>query len=366
MQGRQEQREHIVEAARLALEANGLAATSKSAGLAAFGGEGGRARVIAELAAEDAHRASDPALRETLERDIARRAGLSEVKLVLASPSSARAPETAASAPSTQKGKGERVRPRVGRILGVGSGKGGVGKSTIAFNLAVAAAEAGLKTGLADVDVHGPSAPTLAGLEGERLRAREDNRLEPLAAHGVLVQSMGFMAKPGVAVGWRGPMAGRAAQQIVCDTAWPADLDLLVVDLPPGSSDIHLALAQSGLIDAALMVTTPQALARIDAERGADLFAKLGAPIIGVVENMSYMPGPGGARLHPFGEGGGEALAKACGAPLLAQFPLDPALAAASDAGRPLRAQPGALPETLAALRVLTDRVMRALRDMAP
>ncbi|WP_411288899.1 Mrp/NBP35 family ATP-binding protein [Phenylobacterium sp.] len=228
--------------------------------------------------------------------------------------------------------------PHVRRVLAVASGKGGVGKSTVAVNLAVAFAKLGLSVGLLDADIYGPSAPHMLGCEGEP-SFDADKRLIPLEAWGVKVMSIGFIVEPGTANIWRGPMATSAFRTLI-GSAWAtaeAPLDVLVVDLPPGTGDIQLTLVQRLKLDGVIVVSTPQEIALIDARRAAAMFEKTGAPIAGVVENMAWFTDPAtGARLPIFGQGGAAAEAQRLGVPLLAEIPLEIALREGGDQGRPL------------------------------
>ncbi len=221
--------------------------------------------------------------------------------------------------------------PRPRRIVAVASGKGGVGKSTVAANLAVALARRGLKIGLLDADIHGPSVPMLLGVGG---RAQlNDKRIQPLEAHGVLTLSMGNMTDPDRAVAWRGPMASAAMAQMVSEADWGA-LDLLLIDMPPGTGDITLTLAQKVKPDGVVIVSTPQDLALIDARRALSLFRQLGTPVLGLIENMAVFACPHcGRTSHIFGEGGIDAAAAAEHLPILGRLPLDMRVRAASDAG---------------------------------
>jgi ATP-binding protein involved in chromosome partitioning len=226
----------------------------------------------------------------------------------------------------------------VKRVIAIASGKGGVGKSTVAVSLAVAFARLGLHAGLLDADIYGPSAPHMLGVEGEPTFDAE-KRLNPLEAWGVKVISIGFIVEPGNAAIWRGPMASSAVRTLI-GSNWASaaePLDVLVVDLPPGTGDIQLTIAQRLKLDGVVIVSTPQEIALIDARRAATMFQKLGAEILGVVENMAYFADPAtGARIPIFGEGGAAAEAERLGVPLLGQVPLETALRAACDAGRPL------------------------------
>ncbi|MGE5565524.1 MAG: Mrp/NBP35 family ATP-binding protein [Parcubacteria group bacterium] len=231
--------------------------------------------------------------------------------------------------------------PHVKRVIAVASGKGGVGKSTIAVNLACAFAGLGLRVGLLDADVYGPSAPKMLGVDGEPVFT--DGKLQPLVAYGVKVMSIGFLVDDGAPMIWRGPMASSAVRQMVQDVAWGTDaepLDILVVDLPPGTGDIHLTLVQKLAVDGVVLVSTPQEIALIDARRAAAMFAKTGTPVLGVVENMAFFPDPATGKPIPiFGQGGAAEEAKRLGVPLLAEVPIDIALREGGDTGRPLTAQ---------------------------
>ncbi len=218
--------------------------------------------------------------------------------------------------------------PGVRRIIGVGAGKGGVGKSTLAVGLALALGRRGLSVGLLDADIYGPSVHILLGIEG-RASARADKTLIPIRAHGLQMLGMGVMADPDRAVAWRGPMVAGAMLQMATNSLWDA-LDILVVDLPPGTGDIHLSLAQKLSPDGAIIITTPQKLARVDAKRAIAFFGQLSVPVLGVIENMAGIVTPDGIAPGPFGASAGEF------APLLASLPLDPAVVTASDIGTPL------------------------------
>lgn len=226
----------------------------------------------------------------------------------------------------------------VRQVIAVASGKGGVGKSTVAANLACAFARLGYAVGLLDADVYGPSVPRLLGLDAEPMMG-PDKKLIPLSAHGVKAISIGNIVPEGAPMIWRGPMASSAVNQLLNDVAWgeaAAPLDLLIIDMPPGTGDIQLTLAQKVAVDGAVIVSTPQEVALIDVRRGAAMFEKTATPILGVIENMAYFPDPAtGAPIEIFGRGGARATAEQLGAPFLGELPLDIALRTGSDAGHP-------------------------------
>lgn len=240
----------------------------------------------------------------------------------------------------TTQGGVERV-PGVRNIIAVSSAKGGVGKSTVAANLAISLASEGARAGLLDADIHGPSAPTMMGI-ASRPEVGDDSRMDPPEAHGVGVISIGFMIEPGSPVVWRGPLVTRALQQLLRETRW-RDLDYLVIDMPPGTGDIQLTLAQQIPVTGAVVVTTPQELALADARRGMAMFDKVGIPVLGVVENMGLHTCPRcGHESHVFGSGGAKAMCEARGVDLLGSLPLDPSIGAHADAGTPTAAaEPG-------------------------
>ena len=232
----------------------------------------------------------------------------------------------------------EAERPAfVGKVIAIASGKGGVGKSTVAVNLAVAFAHLGMRAGLLDADIYGPSAPHMLGITDEPT-FDEEKRLIPISAWGVKVMSIGFIVEDGTANIWRGPMASSALRTLM-NSAWGSaedPLDVLVIDLPPGTGDIQLTLVQRLQLDGVVIVSTPQEIALIDARRAATMFRKTGASILGVVENMAWFEGPDGARIPIFGEGGAAKEAQALGVPLLGQVAIEVALRQAGDEGAPL------------------------------
>jgi len=219
-------------------------------------------------------------------------------------------------------------------LIAVASGKGGVGKSTVSTNLAVALAKSGVRTGLVDADIYGPSQPRLTASEGKKPEAEGQKLIPVETPYGVPLLSMGHLVKPGQAIAWRGPMAGNALGQLI-DAEW-ADTQVLVADMPPGTGDVQLSMVQKHKPAGAVIVSTPQDLALIDAERAIDLFNTAGVPIIGIIENMAGYACPHcGEVSDPFGTGGAEAAAKAMGVPFLGRIPLDMVIRKASDAGTP-------------------------------
>ena len=225
------------------------------------------------------------------------------------------------------------------KLIAIASGKGGVGKSTLSANLAIALARSGKAVGLIDADVYGPSQTQILGSDARP--TADDKRLNPVEAHGIRFLSLGQLVSPGHALAWRGPMASGALAQLV-EADW-GDCEILVVDLPPGTGDVQLSLIQKARPDGAVIVSTPQALSLIDATRAVDLFAKMSVPVLGLVENMAGFLCPHcGEASEPFGSGGAEDSAKELGIPFLGRIPLDPELRAASDAGTPPAATGGA------------------------
>lgn len=221
----------------------------------------------------------------------------------------------------------------VKNAIAVGSGKGGVGKSTVAVNIAVALAQCGGRVGLLDADIYGPNIPTMMGIR--KVPAGKDQRMVPAEAYGVKVISIGFFVAPDQPLIWRGPMLHSAIRQFIGDVEW-GELDYLIIDLPPGTGDAPLSLAQTIPLSGAVIVTLPQQVSLEDARRGIEMFRKLEIPVLGIVENMSYLELPDGKRMDIFGSGGGERLAQISDAPFLASIPIDPMVRQGGDSGEPI------------------------------
>ncbi len=252
-----------------------------------------------------------------------------------------------ADVPSDGKNRGLVDTP-IRNAIAVGSGKGGVGKSTIAVNLAVALATSGARVGLLDADIYGPNIPTMMGVE--KLPPPTKDKLVPALAHGVKVMSMGFLVKPGQPLIWRGAMLHSAIRQFLTDVVW-GELDYLIIDLPPGTGDAPLTLAQSLPLSGAILVTLPQAVSVEDASRGLGMFEKLEVPLLGVIENMTG---------DVFGHGGGEALAESAGIPFLGSVPMNGFVRLAGDQGQPaLLAQPDS--DAAVAMQDIAEKVAQAI-----
>ena len=268
-------------------------------------------------------RSQEAALRATLEAAVRTVEGVQQVDVQVVSRIVSHAVQ-----------RGVQLLPNVKNIIAVASGKGGVGKSTTAVNLALALAAEGASVGLLDADIYGPSLPTMMGITG-RPESEDGKTMEPMRNHGVQVISIGFLVEPDNAMIWRGPMATQALDQLLRQTRWQ-DLDYLLIDMPPGTGDIQLTLAQRVPLTGSVIVTTPQDIALIDAKRGVKMFEKVGVPILGLVENMAmHVCSNCGHVEHIFGHEGGRRMAAEYGMDYLGALPLDLGIRVQADAGRP-------------------------------
>lgn len=230
---------------------------------------------------------------------------------------------------------GVKLLPGVRNVIAVASGKGGVGKSTTAVNLALALAQEGASVGILDADIYGPSQPQMLGLAGQQPESRDGQSMEPLEAYGLQAMSIGFMVDVETPMVWRGPMVAQALDQLLGQTNWK-DLDYLIVDMPPGTGDIQLSLTQKVPVTGALIVTTPQDIALLDARKGLKMFEKVNVPILGIVENMSiHICSKCGNEEHIFGEGGGERMCRDYDVEFLGSLPLEMAIREMADGGKP-------------------------------
>ena len=253
--------------------------------------------------------------------------------------------------------------PGLGAAIAVASGKGGVGKSTTALNLALGLRDQGLRVGILDADIYGPSLPRLCGIS-EKPQVNSAKKMVPIWRFGIAIMSIGFLVEDKTALIWRGPMISTAITQMLRDVEW-GRLDVLVIDMPPGTGDVHLTLSQQAALKGAVIVSTPQDLALIDARRGVAMFRKIDVPILGVVENMSYFRCPEcGTRSDIFGHGGAQAEAGRLGVPFLGEVPLHAAIRAMSDAGTPVvEAEPDG--EHAKIYRAIAGQLVEQLRSRA-
>ncbi|TVR07522.1 MAG: MRP family ATP-binding protein [Salinarimonadaceae bacterium] len=331
--------QHRTDAARAALEAVPLPAGGT---LGASGRVSGfsfaQGRVIASITIAPEEAQAFAAVREAAQAALLATPGVAAALVALTSErSSAPAAPPPHPAPAAPAGKKPPVLPDVTHVVAVASGKGGVGKSTTTVNLALGLRALGLKVGILDADIYGPSLPTLLGLRGQP-KVGADRKLAPMQAYGLKVMSIGLLVDEETAMIWRGPMVMSAITQMLAEVEW-GRLDFLLVDMPPGTGDAQLAIAQGARLSGAVIVSTPQDLSLIDARRGVAMFRKVDVPILGIVENMShFICTDCGARHAIFGEGGAEAEAKRIGAPFLGAVPLTMELRRASDLGQPVTA----------------------------
>ncbi|HEY3285639.1 MAG TPA: Mrp/NBP35 family ATP-binding protein [Gemmatimonadaceae bacterium] len=303
----------------------------------------GKVRLELRLAAAD-----DATLARTVRQAVERVDGVTDVRVdvrdamqvaVTENAPAARAPKSLPvmsqpGAPSQPSAPQPVVYPHLGRIVAVSSGKGGVGKSTVTVNLAVALAQQGKRVGILDADIYGPNLPIMLGVNAPPMV--ENEQIIPLEAHGVKVISLGFLIERDQPAIWRGPIVMKIVTQFLRDVAW-GQLDYLFVDMPPGTGDAQLSLVQAAKIEGAVIVTTPQEVAVGDALRGAKMFERVGVPVLGIVENMSWFESPEtGKPMAIFGSGGGQRLADELGVALLGQVPLYPPVGEGGDSGQPI------------------------------
>ncbi|CUH76254.1 Mrp/NBP35 family ATP-binding protein [Tropicibacter naphthalenivorans] len=313
--------------------------------------EGGQVRFVIEAPSPEIARQMEP-LRKAAERIVADLPGVTGVSAVLTAEAKAPALKIGGHA-KPQEGV---MKPAgVKTVLAIGSGKGGVGKSTVSSNLAVALARAGKKVGLLDADIHGPSQPRMFGLTA-RPASPDGKMIVPLQAHGVTVMSIGSMLAEEKAVIWRGPMLMGALQQMMMQVEW-GELDVLIVDLPPGTGDVQMSLCQKSEVAGAIVVSTPQDVALIDARKALDAFATLKTPVLGLIENMAVFTCPHcGKDSHIFGHGGVADEAAKMGVPLLAQLPIDLDTRLGGDGGTPVALGDSPMAQAYAAL---ADRLIK-------
>ena len=295
----------------------------------------GRVRATLQLGPQD-----DPLLAREVRRAIESIAGVTDFELEVAT-----APKKAASRslPVMDQAPAAPARPaaptpkhyaNLGKVIAISSGKGGVGKSTVAVNLAVALAQGGARVGLMDADIYGPNIPRMMGVSGAPPVIKD--KIVPLEAHGVKLISLGMMIEPDQPAIWRGPIVMKIINQFLADVAW-GQLDYLIVDMPPGTGDAQLSLVQATKVDGAIIVTTPQDVSVGDALRGVKMFQRVDVPVLGIVENMSWFECPHcGKPSALFGTGGGERLARTLELPLLGQVPLSPRVMEGGDSGKPI------------------------------
>ena len=320
-------------------------------------GENGQVTLIIETQADDLEAAE--AIRIEAEARTLNIAGVKDVRSVL----TAEAPQGTASAqPLPTHGSTRRIKkgarlsdealsqgqpdqtaqiapiPGISRILVVASAKGGVGKSTVSVNLAASFAKQGLRVGLLDADIYGPSIPTMLGVADASPATNAEQKLIPVEAHGSETLSIGYLTDPDAPMIWRGPIVQSAITQMLNDAAWGTPenpLDLLIIDTPPGTGEAQLTLAQRVPVTAAIIVTTPQEVALADVRRGAAMFAKTHVPVLGIIETMSWFEDPSGAKHYLMGQGGGQDMARALGLPLIAEIPMIQSIREGGDQGRP-------------------------------
>ena len=319
----------------------------------ALSAEAGAVRFVIEAPSADAARLLE-ATRAAAEKAVSALPGVTSVSAVLTAHGPA---ASAAKGPPPDLKIGRHPTPQAGpeqasgvdRIIAIASGKGGVGKSTVSSNLAVALAKQGRRVGLLDADIYGPSQPRMMGVN-KRPGSPDGKTIIPLQAHGVTMMSIGLMVDPAKAVVWRGPMLMGALQQMLGQVQW-GKLDVLIIDLPPGTGDVQLTLCQKTKLTGALVVSTPQDVALLDARKAIDMFNNLKTPVLGLIENMStYVCPKCGHEEHIFGHGGVRAEAEAIDVPFLGELPLDLSVRLAGDSGTPIAAGEGPIADAYAAL----------------
>jgi ATP-binding protein involved in chromosome partitioning len=271
--------------------------------------------------------------------------------------------EPATAAPGTPPGAAQELAPGVKNIVAVASGKGGVGKSTVAVNIALGLAAAGHKVGMLDADIYGPSQPRMMGISG-RPTSDDGRVLEPMENYGVKVMSMGFLVAEETPMIWRGPMVMSALQQMLRDVNW-GELDIMIVDMPPGTGDAQLTMAQQVPLAGAVIVSTPQDIALLDARKGLNMFRKVDVPVLGIIENMSYFECPEcGHKSHVFSHGGARKEAEKLGIEFLGEIPLDMEIRQTSDGGRPIVVSDPGSPHAKE-FRSISDRIWDKVADDA-
>ena len=309
--------------------------------------DGGNVRFVMEVGASLA--AEYQTVKEQVEGRLSELDGIGDVSVVMTA-HQAKAPPDLKPAGAPKQSGPERV-PGIKRIIAIASGKGGVGKSTVSANLACALAAQGMKVGLLDADVYGPSQPRMLGVSG-RPSSPDGKTILPMRNHGVTMMSIGLMTNEDQAVVWRGPMLMGALQQMLTQVQWGA-LDVLLADLPPGTGDVQMTLAQKTIVDGAIIVSTPQDVALLDARKGVDMFNQLNVPLLGMIENMStHICSNCGHEEHTFGHGGVAAEAAKLGVPLLAEIPLSLDIRVAADGGAPIVVTAPDSPQAAAFLEV--------------
>ncbi|MFD2738513.1 P-loop NTPase [Sulfitobacter aestuarii] len=310
--------------------------------------EGSVVRFVIEAPSAEIAQQMGP-LRDAAEKVVAELPGVSAAQVALTAHAPAAKPPSLKVGGHPKPQEGPLKPAGVKRILAIGSGKGGVGKSTVSSNLAVALARVGRRVGLLDADIYGPSQPRMMGVN-KRPASPDGKTIIPLEAHGVTLMSIGFMIEEGKAVVWRGPMLMGALQQMLGQVQW-GELDVLIVDLPPGTGDVQLTLCTKTELDGAIVVSTPQDVSLIDARKALDMFGTLKTPVLGLIENMSLFVCPDcGSEHHIFGHGGVAAEAGKLGVPLLANLPIDLETRLAGDEGTPVATGTGPMAEAYARL----------------